>query len=263
MTKILARITKIKVASVSYLNTVPFIYGMDNSAMAGLIDLKLGNPYKCFQLFHKKQVDIALIPVGSLPLTEKTRIIFPHCIGADGNVGSVYLLSNTPLKEIKTIYCDLHSVTSNKLVEILCYEHWKIVPVIRYPETYPPVIGKKDAIVCIGDKSFKMKEKFKYAFDLGFEWKAMTGLPFVFAVWCTHKNLHPEFIQGFNEALDFGISNISESIDYCKPQIIPVADTINYLTKNIIFTIDNKLKEGMEMYLDSIMPDFKKKITYI
>ena len=181
MTK--AGIAKIKVIAVSYLNTVPFIYGMDYSAFSGLIDLRLANPSKCFHLLQKGDADIALVPVGSLPMIGKCNIITPHCIGANGNVGSVFLLSDSPIESIKTIYCDLHSMTSNKLAEILCRDYWKVNPVIRYPETYPPTIHGNDGIIAIGDKSFKMLKSYKYQYDLAQAWKEMTMLPFVFAVW--------------------------------------------------------------------------------
>ena len=250
--KTLTRVAKIKVAAVSYMNTIPFIYGFDNSVTSSLIDLRLGNPYKCLQLFRKDEVDIALVPVGAIPDIEKPQIITPFCIGANGAVGSVFLLSNSDISQIDTIYCDLHSVTSNKLVALLCEQHWNISPIVRFPEIYPPVLKKNEAFIAIGDKSFKMSKQYSFAYDLAEEWKKMTGKAFVFAVWLTRKNLHPEIIAGFNEALNFGVSNIDQSIAYCKPELLPLEETREYLTKKIIYRMDEELTEGMNEFLSLI-----------
>jgi chorismate dehydratase len=258
-----AGIAKIRVVAVSYLNTVPFIYGMDYSAFSNLIDLRLGNPLKCFQLFQKGDADIALVPVGSLPMIGKCNIITPHCIGADGNVGSVFLLSDSPAEKIKTIYCDLHSVTSNKLVEILCRDYWKISPVIRYPDMYPPEIQTHDAIIAIGDKSFKMLKSYKYHYDLSQIWKNMTNLPFVFAVWVTKSDIHPTLLKGFNEALTYGVQNIHASIEYCQPGILPVDEIVQYLKFNVIHVMNDSLKEGLFHFLNFIYPEFRAEIKLI
>ncbi len=258
-----AGIAKIRVVAVSYLNTVPFIYGIDNSAFSELIELSLGNPLKCFQQFQNGDADVALVPTGSLPLLGKCNIITPHCIGADGKVGSVFLLSNTPIENVSTIYCDLHSVTSNKLVEILCRDHWHINPAIRYPDIYPPKLRPNDGIVAIGDKSFKMLKSFKYHYDLSEAWKSMTGLPFVFAVWITKNNLHPEIIKGFNSALAYGVKDILASIEYCQPEILPVDEILYYLKYNVVHVLNENLLKGLFHYLDLIAPGIRSEIELI
>jgi chorismate dehydratase len=261
--KVIARLAKIKVVSVSYLNTIPFIYGLDHSAVSGMIDLRLGNPYKCFQLFMQNEADVALIPVGSLPLAGECNILKPHCIGADGNVGSVFLLSDSPAEKVNTIFFDLHSLTSNKLVEILCKQHWKIAPSFLYPEIYPPKLREHEAVIAIGDKAFRMKGEYKFVYDLSGEWKRLTGNSFIFAVWATKLNLHPEIIQGFNEALSFGVENILNSISYSKPDILSIEKTKDYLTNNIIFEMNDSLLKGMEQFLDFIYPTHKNMIHFV
>jgi len=261
--KVIAKLAKIKVASVSYLNTIPFIYGLDHSSVSGMIDLRLGNPYKCFQLFLKNEADVALIPVGSLPLAGECNILKPHCIGSDGNVGSVFLLSDSPVEHINTVYYDFHSLTSNKLVEILCKEHWKIAPSLLFPENYPPKLSEHEAVIAIGDKAFRMKDEYKFAYDLSGEWKKLTGNAFIFAVWVTKLNLHPEIINGFNEALSFGVGNILNSISYSRPDILSIERTKDYLINNIIFEMNDSLLKGMEQFLDFIYPEHQRQIRFV
>ncbi len=261
--KILSRIAKIRIATVSYLNTVPFIFGFDNSPFSELFDLKLGNPNKCYQLFQKEEVDVALVPVGSLPLIGECRIIGPYCLGADGQVRSVFVFSDSTVQDAKTIYFDLHSLTSNKLTEILCKEFWKISPLLRFPETYPPELKKKEAIVAIGDKTFRMSDNFRHRYDLSEQWKQYTGKGFVFAVWVTKTNLHPTILKAMNEALYYGVSNIPESVVYAKPDVLPVDDTLDYLKNKIHYEMTDTLFAGMKEFLNKIMPRWQEKIEII
>jgi chorismate dehydratase len=263
MMKVLAKVAKIKVATVSYLNTIPFIYGFDHSTQSALFDLRLGHPGKCFSLFSNNEVDIALVPVASLTSLGDCRIIQPFCIGADGKVGSVFLLSNDLPEKIETVFLDLHSMTSNQLVEILCREYWKTNPAFIFPENYPPQLKQKEAVVAIGDKSFKMSGRFKYAFDMAEMWKNFTGKAFVFAVWVTRQNLHPTTIKAFNEALSYGVNNISESIIYSRPDVLPVDETLEYLTNKIKYRLNENLMSGMTLFLDKIKPEWKTRIEFI
>lgn len=261
--RILEKVGKLRVAAVSYLNTIPFVYGLDHSDISEEIDLKLGNPRICAQLLENNQVDIALIPTGALMQIGKVNVISPYCLAADGEVGSVFLLSNTPINSINEIYTDSHSITSNLLSKILCLEHWKIHPEFTIPNEYPPVhlsVGK--ALVAIGDKAFKMHKQYKYAYDLAAEWKKMTGLPFVFAVWASKKNLHSKTKLQFNKALQGGVNNIQACISYNRPVVLQIDDIHDYLTNKIKFVMNDSIRQGLELYLDKIWPDRVQMVSF-
>src|SRR6185369_11597556 len=112
------------------------------------------------------------------------HIISDYCIGADGDVGSVLLLSDVPMSEIKNVLLDYQSRTSVTLAQVLADKYWRIKP--RWTdakENYERDIKGTTAGVVIGDRTFALKNKFKYTYDLSGEWKIFTGLPFVFACW--------------------------------------------------------------------------------
>jgi chorismate dehydratase len=50
----------IKVSAVSYLNTMPFIYGLKHSNFIKSIDLQLNYPSLCAEKLLNNEVDIAL-----------------------------------------------------------------------------------------------------------------------------------------------------------------------------------------------------------
>ena len=53
----------IKVSAVSYLNTLPFIYGIQQSNISNIVDLNLDYPSVCADKLVRGKVDLALVPV--------------------------------------------------------------------------------------------------------------------------------------------------------------------------------------------------------
>ena len=193
---------KIKVSAVSYLNSKPFIYGLQHSEILNNIDLQLDIPSDCAQKLMDGKVDLGLIPVAVIPKLKEHYIITDYCIGAEGKVASVMLYSNVPLDEIKTVLLDYQSRTSVTLVKVLAKYFWNISPVwenstVNFENTF----AGNTAAVIIGDRTFGLENKYAYAYDLAEEWQKFTHLPFVFACWVANKKLPDDFISQFNNAL--------------------------------------------------------------
>ena len=113
---------KYKVSAVSYLNTIPFIYGLKNSPIFDQIELSLDYPALCADKLLNNQVDIGLIPVATIPKIKNAQIISDYCIGSDGKVDTVCLYSNVPILEIESIALDYQSRTSIELLKLLLNE---------------------------------------------------------------------------------------------------------------------------------------------
>jgi chorismate dehydratase len=110
---------KIRISAVKYANTYPFIYGLTESGFDKKIILETDHPADCAAKLIKGNVDIGLIPVASLPKLKEYHIISDYCIGANGNVRTVLLLSNCQFEEIETIYLDYRSRSSVVLSKYL------------------------------------------------------------------------------------------------------------------------------------------------
>ena len=119
----------ISVAAVSYLNTIPFLYGLRHSGEL-TADFLLSPPGGCTEAFDSRKADIALVPVGGLPLVKDPDfdIVTSWCIGADGPVRTVVMVSDVPLKAVKRVWLDSHSHTSVALARTLAAKYWKISP---------------------------------------------------------------------------------------------------------------------------------------
>ncbi len=95
--------SKVKVSAVSYLNTKPFIYGIQHSSLMDQIDLALDIPSVCAQKLIDGKADLGLVPVAILPLLKEYHIISDYCIGAVKPVTSVMLFSKVPVEEVMQV----------------------------------------------------------------------------------------------------------------------------------------------------------------
>ena len=152
---------KYKVSAVEYLNTIPFIYGINNSEISNQIELLLDFPSECARKLSKNEVDIALVPVAILKKNPEFKIVSDFCIGSNGKVDTVCLYSETPLEEIEKIYLDYQSRTSVELLRILCREHWKVSPKFKNSEKgFENKIEGRTAALIIGDRAFSANKKY-------------------------------------------------------------------------------------------------------
>lgn len=233
--------SKIKISAVSYTNTLPFLQGIKASKkLLDQIDLSVDVPAECARKVIQNEADLGIIPVAALSRMPEYHIVTDFCIGSDGAVDSVFIFSNKPIDQIKSLRLDQQSRTSNGLARILLKYHWK-----RDVEVV--MEGEADAYVLIGDRTFGQKETAPYVYDLGEIWKEFTSLPFAFAVWVSNKKLADSFVGDFNAALEDGVSHPTDVIIGLKPY--PNFDYSVYLTQNLDFNLDDKKREAISRYL--------------
>jgi chorismate dehydratase len=244
----------IKISAVSYLNTFPFVLGIKTSGELDDIELQLDVPSLCAEKLKSGLVDLALVPAGAIPEIEGARLITDFCIGAEGNVKTVLLLSQQPLDKITTIHLDFDSRTSVALVRLLARDSWKINPEwVDLPPGKASNPGEIESLVAIGDKTFALASKFPYIYDLAGEWVKHTGLPFVFAAWATTKELPEGFLLKFNHALAYGIGHIPEVPEFFKNQIPKGVDCLAYFRENISYGFDDRKHKALDEFLRRIM----------
>lgn len=236
---------KIKISAVSYTNTKPFIYGIEHSTIHNNIEISLDIPSVCATKLINNQVDIGLIPVAVIPLVPNANIISSYCIGSVGAVNSVFIFSDVPIHQIKTVKLDPQSRTSNHLAKVLLKFHYKIDATFL---TEPNV--KSDAIVLIGDRTFGQKDQFAYAYDMGEEWFKFTGLPFVYAAWVANKAIPASFTHQFDEALKYGLSQRKQLI--ANLPVYPGFDLSDYLMNKLDFELNDAKREALKLFLHYI-----------
>lgn len=242
----------LRIAAVSYLNTIPFLYGIRESGLLEECELSLAVPSQCAAKLRNSEVDLALVPVGALPSLDGNDIVTDFCLGADGEVRSVLLLSNVPPSKVERVFLDTDSMTSVRLARILFMDYWETNPAfIEGIDGFKEAMRETDAAVVIGDKVFRAKEYFPYATDLASEWKKMTGLPFVFAVWLAKPTISRDFVLRLNGALAYGVANIEKALKAYPPQN-GFPDPYYYLSNNIAYTYGMLQQESLKLFLECV-----------
>ncbi len=246
---------KIKISAVSYLNTKPFLYGLEQSRMQEQLDIQLDIPAECARKLVEGEVDLGLVPVAVIPQLKEAHLVSDYCIGANGPVKTVSVFSDCPLEEAEAIYLDYQSRTSVALLKILLEKYWNITPtLLQGQKNYEQKTGGKTAALVIGDRAIKMDQKHSFVYDLSYYWKEMTGLPFVFAAWVSRQSLPSDFVQSFNVALKTGLtfrSHLAENLISPDPQF----SLKDYYFKYIDYSFTSKKYEALRLFLHYISPE--------
>jgi chorismate dehydratase len=201
--------TVVRLGAVSYLNTKPLVCGIENDT--ALFSLRFDVPAQCAALLHEGRVDVGLIPAIEY-LRGDYRIVPGVAIGSDGPIASVAIFSHVPIGKVETLALDISSRTSVALTRILCARRWGIAP--KFTPAEPDLrrmLGRADAALIIGDPALVIDEVAQDVekTDLGSEWKALTGLPFVYAMWCGRDHaVQPEHVAALNAARDRGVAGV-------------------------------------------------------
>jgi chorismate dehydratase len=238
---------KVRIGAVSYLNSKPLIYGLENGLMKDEVELIIDYPSNIATALLDNTIDIGLVPVAIIPEMKEYHIITDYCISSDGAVESVCLFSDVPVEEIKTVLLDYQSRTSILLAQFLLKEYWKITPVFeKAEEGFIRQIKGTTAAVVIGDRTFTQRNISKYCYDLGLAWKLHTGLPFVFAAWVSNKPMSESFIEGFNTVNEYGLQNLDAVVEKYQQDEI---DLKKYYTEFIQYRLNEAKREGLKQFL--------------
>lgn len=243
---------KIRVGIVNYLNTRPMLYGLQKPPIANQIELVGDYPAKVAEMLKKGEIDVGLIPVAVIPQLSTYHIVGNYCIGTEGEIASVALFSEVPMNEIKKVYLDYQSRTSVALLKYLMKEYWGINPEIiqAVDEDYRKEIKGTTGGLVIGDRALEQRKISTFIYDLGSEWRKITGLPFVFAAWVSIKPLEEGFIGLFDEANEKGLSYIDEIVQEMDYDLY---DLKKYYKLHLSYKLDQSKQKGMQHFLQVIM----------
>jgi predicted solute-binding protein len=245
------------VCAVSYLNTVPLVWGMLHSPDPGLrdaFDLRFALPSACADQLAAGDADIGIVPVIEMA-RQKLDYFRGTGIACHGPVRSILLISKVPFAQIRTLATDSGSRTSAMLARVILAERYGATPeVFSRPADLALMLAHADAALVIGDAALRLDPATLpfQTLDLGGEWVAMTGLPMVFAVWSGRSEMIREpYAQAFLDSCRYGLDHID---DIAREQLAArqVSEEMarEYLTRHIVFELGERDYEGMRVYLD-------------
>jgi chorismate dehydratase len=243
---------KPRLAASSYLNSAPLIWSFSNGSRRNEVELIDAVPARCADLLAEGSVDFALVPVIEYQRIPEAMLVPDVCVGSRERVRSVVLTSRlNNLKKIKTVALDESSRTSATLVKIIFKEFLGFEP--RWTTTSPDIkqmLRENDAALIIGDPGMSFARQHLHVWDMAALWKENTGLGFVFAMWMALDRAQVA-IPDFAAARDEGVTKREEIVsEYVRKIEMPASEIREYLTRNIVFEIDEELQKGMQLYFE-------------
>src|SRR5258708_34688178 len=200
---------QLRLGSVSYLNGKPLIYGLEHDENVGL---RLEVPSRLLAGLREKRFDVALLPVIDYQRLDGLCLVPSGGIGCDGPTLTVRIFSKKPVEQIRTLACDTDSHTSVALARVVLAAKFGIQP--KFIDLVHGDDRPVDARLLIGDKVVcEEPPGFDHQLDLGFAWKEMTGLPFVFAIWTARKGVDlGDLPERLARAREEGLKHVDELI---------------------------------------------------
>jgi chorismate dehydratase len=272
-------VTKLRISIVQYLNTAPLVWGFTNGPLRGKYDLSFTVPSQCAEQLRAGKADVAIIPAIEYQRIDDLVILPDMAIASKKQVRSLLIIAKKPIEQVKSFALDGSSRSTQTLTRILCAEKWKIAPqFFEAPPDLGAMLQQADAALLIGDPALRIavgierdnrpgaegqtlceaatlgirNSELLYVYDVVSEWRSLTGLPAVLAVWAARRDIAtPEVTADFLASRDFGMSRIPEiSFKAARELELPVRTLESYLRQNIDFSLDAENRRGLESYFD-------------
>jgi chorismate dehydratase len=271
-------VTKLRISIVQYLNTAPLVWGFTNGPLRGKYDLSFTVPSQCAEQLRSGKADVAIIPAIEYQRIDDLVILPDMAIASKKQVRSLLIVAKKPIEQVKSFALDGSSRSTQTLTRILCAEKWKIAPqFFEAPPDLGAMLEQADAALLIGDPALRIavgiekdswpgaegqtlyqaalgitSSELLYVYDVVGEWRSLTGLPAVLAVWAARRDIAtPEVTADFLASRDFGLSRIPEiCFDAARDLELPQRTLESYLRHNIDFSLDEENRRGLQSYLD-------------
>jgi chorismate dehydratase len=233
----------LRIGCVKYLNARPLIHGWPTKVV-------LDHPSALCAQLAKGELDVALVSSFEFLRNPIYRIVDGVSISSDGPVYSVIVAyrGDRPLPEIEL---DSASETSVVLLRYLATERGESFRTVQIAPDLLSPLERGRARLLIGDHAIRFRQKFGAAYqywDLGEEWKGVTELPFVYALWLVRPEVvDPKSIAHQLRALrDNNLANIDNLIADEKEFDQSFCD--RYYREHLRFSFGEQEKEGLRAF---------------
>jgi chorismate dehydratase len=243
----------VRIGAVGYLNARPLTWALDRAPQQWHVRYDV--PAVCARLLYDGEVDLGLVPSIEYLRAEQYRFVPGVGIGSCGPVASVALFTRRPIDEIRHIALDASSRTSVTLIRVLCHQRYRIAPeFVPHGPDLAAMVRDYDAGLLIGDPALEADPAALGVtkIDLGAEWTAMTGLPFIYAAWTGRAGaIGPGEVRLLQEAQSEGVASypaIAE--EYGTGNAASTQRALAYLRDNVRYGLGPDEEQGLQMFLD-------------
>jgi chorismate dehydratase len=260
---------RLRVAAIRFLNPAPLMWDFEhpphNAELASRYQVEWMLPSECADRLAAGTADIGLVPIASLAVNPGLRVL-PGCtIAARHRVRSLLMVrrAHQPLETLRTVAADTASRTTIAHARIL-FHHWgnASLQYVPMPGDLDAMLERADAAIVIGDPALlaleeranreeRTGEPLVYH-DLAEEWRKVTGMPFVSAVWGTtplSPALQEKVAADLIQSRDHGLANIDALVaEWAAKLPLPEDVVRTYFTANIHYVLDEECLEGIRCF---------------
>ena len=251
-----------KIGHINFLNVLPLNYGYQNTAQD--LQIVYGVPTFLNGELKAGRIDISNISSIEYARQSDELLILPKiCVRADDDVTSIVLVSRKPIENLRgdKIILTSKSATAQCLLKIILHEGYDAAPAYetRAVKVEKPVDDDATAALLIGDDAlfvYLHKPQNFYLYDLGKEWRKLTGRQMVYALWAVRKNFaaeNPALLKATYEkilrAFEFGIEHKAAAIKSVLPTKPFTFDELDkYLGGVIKWNLTAEGLEALKLY---------------
>lgn len=271
------QLAKLRISIVQYLNTAPLVWSFTRGPLRGKYDLSFTVPSLCAEALRSGAADIAIIPAIEYQRISDLVVLPDLAIASKNRVRSLLIVAKKPIAQVRSVALDRGSRSTQTLTRILCAEHWKIASeFFEAPPDLKGMLDQADAALLIGDPALRLSIEIEggaerrpsgeqvctasratipdsgslHVYDVVEEWRRMTNLPAVLAIWAARPEVAtPEVVADFAASRDLGLARIKEiSLDAARELELPAQALESYLRHNIDFSLGVENRQGLELY---------------
>ncbi|MEN6411635.1 MAG: menaquinone biosynthesis protein [Veillonellales bacterium] len=217
-----------RLGHINFINCLPLNYGLVYGGFDEGMNVHSAVPSSLNRLVLEGELDAS--PVSSIVYARNSDrlVLLPDVsISANGALESIMLVSKHPINELKQsrIALTAKSATSHCLLKIILHHSYQAQPeyYITSLSIDGGVLEEADAVLFIGDDAlyaYHNQQPELFYYDLGAEWKKLTGMRMVYAVWVVNRQFadrQPEAVQMIYERVtsgfNFGLSHLADAVD--------------------------------------------------
>ena len=200
-----------RLGRIPWINCYPVYGAIDRGLVRVPAELVTGTASELNDLLAAGELQVSVVSAVEYARNAAAYHLLPDlAITCDGPVHSVALFSRRPVEQLDrcTVLRTASSRTSILLLDLIARHRWGVRPRYATVRAEAPDLATlaglpHDAVLVIGDAALLLaaQELYPVRVDLGAEWKAWTGLPFVFAVWAARRDAGLDTVQAVHRRL--------------------------------------------------------------
>jgi chorismate dehydratase len=259
-------LNSLRIGCVKYLNARPLSRGWPGN-------LEFDHPSALCRRLANRELDVALVSSFEYLRNPVYRIVDDVSISSYGPVYSVVVAYSGDISEIEQIELDPASETSTNLLRCLLAERALIPSLSRNIGKMPMFQALHRARLLIGDQAvhFRQKHAGEFQFwDLGEQWKKLTGLPFVYALWLIRpevtdaksvaqrlRKLRDKNLASLDDLIEEAVAGVglpavasAKTVETSPRKELNREFLLRYFRKHLRFSFGKKEKQGLQCFAD-------------